>query len=84
MFFLKTKEAPVDMACTNDVICGDFFAKDLRGQGNPLEYFDALSHDVFLPLVSSSSIVGSWPDTLTKEVMGQLHKMLANMHRTIG
>jgi len=62
MFFLKTSEAPVDMkTCSNDVICGDFFAKDLRGQGNPLEYFDALSHDVFLPLVSSSSIVGSWP-----------------------
>ena len=63
---------------------GDFFMKDLNGFGNPLACFDALANDVFLPLLGKASIVGSWPDTLTKEVMGQLHKMLANIHKTIG
>ena len=85
MYFVKTHEEPVAMdTVSSHVMVGDFFAQDLRGQGNPLQYFDAMSHDVFLPLVSSASIVGAWPDTLTKEVMGQLHKMLANIHRTIG
>ena len=84
MYFVKTHEEPVAMdTVSSHVMVGDFFAQELRGQGNPLQYFDAMSHDVFLPLVSSASIVGAWPDTLTKEVMGQLHKMLANIHRTI-
>eukprot|EP01048_Picozoa_sp_COSAG05_P001810 COSAG05_NODE_64_length_22535_cov_29.681940_6_plen_73_part_00 len=64
------------------MIVGDYYAAELdtptaasKGFGNPLDFFNVLSHDVYLPFLSSAGTVGAWPDTLSKEVLNNLHTM---------
>ena len=58
------------------MICGDYYAEELerptpssKGSGNPLKFFDAVSRDVFMPLMHSAGNVGGWPDTLQKVLL---------------
>ena len=64
------------------VIVGDYYAEELetpttasKGFGNPLKFFNILSQDVYLPFLSSAGTVRAWPDTLSKEVLNNLHTM---------
>ena len=47
-------------------------------------YFNAVSQEVFLQILSNPLNQHGWPEVVTKEVTENLHKFIANMYMTIG
>ena len=71
----RTKLEPGDLG--KHVLCGDY------GMA-PLEHFEVMSNEIFLPLTTQAALTQGWPDTLAKEVMGSFNQTLANITVTIG
>jgi dynein heavy chain len=58
-----------------EVIYGDF--------GNvPLEHLSVLAETVFLPMLTNPKNQVGWPEVITKEVVENLHKFIANVSVT--
>eukprot|EP00879_Flechtneria_rotunda_P005416 GHRR01005708.1.p1 GENE.GHRR01005708.1~~GHRR01005708.1.p1 ORF type:complete len:1495 (+),score=578.36 GHRR01005708.1:300-4784(+) len=78
VYFIKTSPAKLD----NDSI------KKLVAHGElteaPLETLSAVAHNVFLPLLTTSSNQEGWPDVVAKEVSENLHKFVAQVNVSIG
>ena len=60
-----------------EVIYGDF--GDV-----PLEHLSLLAQEVFLPMLCNPRNQVGWPEVITKEVVENLHKFIANVYVTIG
>ena len=76
--FLKLN--PVALTPNNvnqEVIYGDF--GDV-----PLEHLSVLAQEVFLPMLCNPRNQVGWPEVITKEVVENLHKFIANVYVTIG
>jgi|TARA_B110000977_G_scaffold91364_1_gene121243 dynein heavy chain len=50
----------------------------------PLEHLSILANEVFLPMLSNPLNQVGWPEVITKEVIDNLHKFIANVFVTIG
>lgn len=50
----------------------------------PLEQLSAVAQEVFLPLLSNPRNQDGWPEVVTKEVLENMHKFIANVYVTIG
>ena len=50
----------------------------------PLEQLSAIAQEVYLPLLSNPRNQDGWPEVVTKEVLENLHKFIANVYVTIG
>ena len=64
-------------ACVRQVLYGDL--SDI-----PLEQLSAIAQEVYLPLLSNPRNQDGWPEVVTKEVLENLHKFIANVYVTIG
>ena len=50
----------------------------------PLEHLSVLANEVFLPMLTNPANQVGWPEVITKEVVENLHKFIANVYVTIG
>ena len=50
----------------------------------PLEQLSAIAQEVYLPLLTNPRNQDGWPEVVTKEVLENLHKFIANVYVTIG
>ena len=50
----------------------------------PLEHLSVLANEVFLPMITNPANQVGWPEVITKEVVENLHKFIANVYVTIG
>lgn len=50
----------------------------------PLEQLSAVAQEVYLPLLSNPRNQDGWPEVVTKEVLENMHKFIANVYVTIG
>eukprot|EP00227_Mantoniella_beaufortii_P011774 CAMPEP_0197579874 /NCGR_PEP_ID=MMETSP1326-20131121/3768_1 /TAXON_ID=1155430 /ORGANISM="Genus nov. species nov., Strain RCC2288" /LENGTH=4505 /DNA_ID=CAMNT_0043143449 /DNA_START=243 /DNA_END=13760 /DNA_ORIENTATION=+ len=76
--FLKLNQCAVTPGNVNkEVIYGDF--GDV-----PLEHLSVLAQEVFLPMLCNPRNQVGWPEVITKEVVENLHKFIANVYVTIG
>ena len=50
----------------------------------PLEHLSVLAQEVFLPMLTNPRNQVGWPEVITKEVVENLHKFIANVYVTIG
>jgi dynein heavy chain len=76
--FLKLNAVPIAPGNVNqEVIYGDF--GDV-----PLEHLSVLAQEVFLPMLCNPRNQVGWPEVITKEVVENLHKFIANVYVTIG
>ena len=49
----------------------------------PLEHLSVLAQEVFLPMLTNPRNQVGWPEVITKEVVENLHKFIANVYVTI-
>ena len=78
VFFLKLNpEKLTNENIGREVLAGDF-------SDDPLEHLSAVSQEVFLPLLCNPRNQDGWPEVITKEVVDNLHKFIANVYVTIG
>ena len=76
--FLKLTETELSPDNVDQtVIYGDF--GDV-----PLEHLSVLANEVFLPMITNPANQVGWPEVITKEVVENLHKFIANVYVTIG
>ena len=76
--FLKLSETEISPDNVDaQVIYGDF--GDV-----PLEHLSVLAQEVFLPMLTNPRNQVGWPEVITKEVVENLHKFIANVYVTIG
>ena len=76
--FLKLTECELSPENVDQkVIYGDF--GDV-----PLEHLSILANEVFLPMLTNPANQVGWPEVITKEVIDNLHKFIANVYVTIG
>eukprot|EP00899_Mesostigma_viride_P009330 jgi/Mesvir1/18399/Mv14277-RA.1 len=78
LYFVRLKEEPLSNETINqDIQYGEFAEQ-------PLEYLSAISQEVYLPLLCNPRNQDGWPEVVTKEVLDNLHKFIANIYVTIG
>ena len=78
MYFAKTVRAKLEQEdLGKHIICGDY------GMA-PLEHFEIVSNEAYMPLITQAALTQGWPDTLAKDVMGSFNQTLANITVTIG
>jgi len=79
VYFIKMEEAKVDATkeMEKQVICGDFSAM-------PLEQLLVVAQEVYLPLIANPANQEGWPDVISKDVIENYHKFLAQLFVTIG
>lgn len=77
-YFVKLEKAKVSLdRYAEQIICGDFSTC-------PLEQLLTVAQEVYLPMIGNPANQQGWPDVISKDVIENYHKFLANLFVTIG
>eukprot|EP00656_Telonema_subtile_P018044 TRINITY_DN1972_c0_g1_i3.p1 TRINITY_DN1972_c0_g1~~TRINITY_DN1972_c0_g1_i3.p1 ORF type:complete len:685 (+),score=227.02 TRINITY_DN1972_c0_g1_i3:219-2273(+) len=77
-YFVKLEKIKVDpVNFAQQIVCGDFSAC-------PLEHLLVVAQEVYLPMIGNPLNQEGWPDVISKDVIENYHRFLANLFVTIG